>query len=883
MWSFRLTPDAPRQPLLHPSTWEEVGLPKNFCGPVWFHANFSLPQLAPNQRVWLHFHGVSYHCEIYVNEKWIGKHTGAWDSFTLEITPALNASAHLARFADILVQVTKPSSLTAGPDSVPEPGPYPLRETLSGFLPYVWGHAFGGIWQPVELYTTGPIYFEDAFIQANAEGRLKLQATLSAPSPLHLQILDPSGQPCLTATLPPAKTHNATYTIPNIVPWSPTAPALYTAHLTLPDRDHKNFSFGFRTVSKDGSILLLNGFPIYPRFILSWGWFPPRMCPDPGADHIRMLFTQLKTMGYNGVKLCLWFPPRYVFDLADEMGLLLWLEFPLWLPQVTEFFRAQTPIELERLARLARQHPSVILYTLGCELGPEVDTVFLETLIAHIKPLLGDALLTGNSGSGEAYGGPLQETADFYDHHFYTNPPFLPSLLDAFAPHWRAAKPWLMGEFCDFDTLRNWLALLETPERLWWLTDTPQGARWAMEVYEQQARLKALGLWEQMDELHQLSLQKALLHRKRTIETIRARPALSGYVITGEVDTPISTAGMWDDLGLPKFKPEDFRSFNAETVLLLGFRRWRKWEAGGDRPAYSDRFCVFGGEEVNIALLVSYFGLKRERGIYTWEIGTENELPFAQGEGDSEQEFLPGSVQQVGSIRFQVPEVSIPIGVDLRVAIEFGGERVTPGASHKIANKWRFWLFPREVWAGVEPFALVDPSGRLADLAQVYPTMCRERKRRGRVAVITQWSAQVARWVKAGGRAVVLQGREPGPLPVVARPFWRECIQIGMAHPAWGRFPFSSGEPFEALGTDLALATAHGQGVPLLQRLDTRQTVLEDYAVELAIGQGRIILTTLRLDGGLGDQPTGSTRSPAGLFLLAEWLRYLQAFQDALI
>ncbi|HNB52847.1 MAG TPA: hypothetical protein PK530_12940, partial [Anaerolineales bacterium] len=121
---------------------------------------------------------------------------------------------------------------------------------------------------------------------------------------------------------------------------------------------------------------------------------------------------------------------------------------------------------------------------------------------------------------------------------------------------------------------------------------------------------------------------------------------------------------------------------------------------------------------------------------------------------------------------------------------------------------------------------------------------------------------------------------EPGPIPTMERPFWRECMQIEETHPAWGAFPAAFGIQYYALGTDRVLATTPGQGQPLLRRLDTRQMIVEDYAGVFSIGRGQIILTTLRLEGGLGDQPTGITRSPAGMFLLAEWVRYLQALAE---
>jgi hypothetical protein len=32
--------------------------------------------------------------------------------------------------------------------------------------------------------------------------------------------------------------------------------------------------FGFRSVAREGTTILLNGEPVYPRMILSWGWYP---------------------------------------------------------------------------------------------------------------------------------------------------------------------------------------------------------------------------------------------------------------------------------------------------------------------------------------------------------------------------------------------------------------------------------------------------------------------------------------------------------------------------------------------------------------------------------------------------------------------------------
>ncbi len=190
------------------------------------------------------------------------------------------------------------------------------------------------------------------------------------------------------------------------------------------------------------------------------------------------------------------------------------------------------------------------------------------------------------------------------------------------------------------------------------------------------------------------------------------------------------------------------------------------------------------------------------------------------------------------------------------------------------------------------PFLLIDPPGVLADLPSLAPNLCQvydsdhEIPLRDAVVVCTAWDAEVGALVAAGGQALLLQQRNgpPGPLPVVTCPYWREALKLAEPHPAWGDFPHNDpGLQFYALAADCALDTStlprsspHLGGVsPLLRRLDTRSLDLHEYAVVLEWGQGRLIATTLRLQGGLGDQPTGISRSPAAVHLLACWLRYL--------
>jgi hypothetical protein len=928
-WDFRLDHERDWRSIPVPGCWEALGVHKQYAGPAWYRTRLTIPADWGGRRIWLRFGGVSYHCEISINGHQVGEHTGLWDAFTVEITGAVVPGEPV----ELLVRVEKPAGMERGPSSASLPGRFPLRETLAGFLPYVWGHIFGGIWQDVALVATGHAVFEDVHVRGTPDGRVVVEAELSGPGTVTLEILDSDAQVVFegngsqtTDPRPPTAdnerssahrswfiVHRFEVTLPNPQPWSPDRPALYEARLRVADGDQRTIHFGLRALDVDGTTVRLNGRPIYPRLALSWGWYPDVLNSNPGPERVRADLERLRSLGYNGVKLCLWFPPQYYFDLADELGMLLWVELPMWLPNPTAFFRRQLPLEYERLVRQARNHPAVILYSLGCELNRAIGTDILGPLFELVKSLGGDALVRDNSGSGEAYGGLLNEHAEYYDYHFYCDLQFYRGLIDEFSPRWRPEQPWLFGEFCDADTFRDLRRLDDQPplrhgsgqattdhrpslfEAIrssvvgrrssvvsvpWWTlndSDTnPQGARWQYEIVHQQARLRANGLWDRGDELERISERQALIYRKYVLELMRTYREIGGYVITGERDSPISTPGMWDEQDRLKFDPAEFQAFNADLTLLVGWDRRRTW-IGGDRAARWDTFCYSAGAPVRPHLIASHYGAGTGHAYVEWLVAFDGEAPFAAGSAATNFSLQPGDLREVAIAEWIAPEVAAPRRATLRAKLKIGDDRAE--------NTWPLWFFPRDFWRGVDGVKLLDPTGRLRDLRQIAPQI-EPIDHKGRalssvVVIATAWTTEVAEFVEQGGAAILLQdGRgAPGPIPTIEIPFWREAVRIAEPHRAWGDFPYADvGMQFYGCATDYALDTAayRGDTQPILRRLDARSMRLADYAVEIAWGRGQAIVTTLRFEGGAGDQPLGISRSTAAAYLLQCWLRYLR-------
>ncbi len=860
-WEFRQEGGSAWQSLAVPGCWEQLGIPHDWEGVGIYRYCATLPtawQEIPNRRIWLRFGAVSYSCEVFVNGKCVGEHKGAWSAFTIEITEAVENAPQ----AEIVVRVLKPGGAT-----------YPTKQTTAGFLPYVWGYLFGGIWQEVTLEVTGA---------ERIPKNLRIQYTEAGSG---VRLLSDSGE-----VLPEGLSVRLTDSPSEIALWSPQSPRRYTAQIQLWEGDIQSdaveVTLGFRNVTVQGDTLCLNGSPIYPRMPLSWGWYPETLHANPDETTLRAELEKVLDLGYNGVKACLWVPPPRYLDLCDELGLYVWLELPLWLPEMDATQRENTLREYEEIVRQVRHHPSIILWTLGCELSHSCPDEFLSGMYTRVKELADTPLLRDNSGGGECYGGLLKEYADYYDYHFYCDLHLLRNTFDYFLPHWRPTQPWLFGEFCDADAFRDLVAIKEAHggELPWWAVEdtvrNPQGVRWDMHILGQWANMEKYSLFSRREELKEGQRRQTLLHRKHTVELVRSYRLMSGYVVTGLVDTPISIAGMFDDFGDIRYTPEEFSAFNADTVLFLGWHRRRNWVAGGDHPSYIDQHCHWAGDTVLPRLGISHYGAPARIASAHLTLGTPNS-PECYGTVPltiSPDILEAGAVQQVG-----IGEITLPL-VDKMTRLELRGTACLE-SGEEIQNAWSLWVIPRPQWSLLPPLYAYDPDGKLVGLERhnaewtslPTPNALTTSSHANRLLIATRWHEELTQLAQEGERILLFVERN-SELPTTECPFWREAMKLFEPHPLWDSFVHEgfTDLQFYGIATDAALLPEElAQKFPnaeirsVLKRVDARTFVATDYISEVRFPSGGcLLISTLRPHGGIGDQPDGLLRSIGGLQLL---------------
>jgi len=834
-----------------PSAWENQGISPYREGIGIYRRFFDIPEecysLLDNCRFYIRFNGVSAWAEVLINGIKLGCHEGIWSPFEFEITNLIKKEEN-----ELIVKVIKPGRLLS------------LRESLAGFLPDVC-MPFGGIWQPVELILKRDISIKDIDIKTDIHtGILILSMDLDPGDKKEDREIEVN---LYNREIPMPIAYKKSFITSNNIKvdlkidsphlWCIDDPYLYTLDIKVYSNselsDRLSRKIGWREIRAIGSKIYINGSPVYIRGILHWGWYPETVSPTPTREMIREEILKLKALGFNLIKHCLYVPPQEYFELTDEMGMLVWEELPLWIPEINEKVKEKIYIQYEEIIHSIRHYSSIILWTLGCELDKRADYQFLNILYTMVKSLVGDTLVRDNSGSGECYGGFLKENADFYDYHFYTDPHFYRDLLDNFAARWREEKPWFFGEFCDSDTIRDIQRLIRKYEGLpWWIIPKGFGIRWNISYHRQVEKMRTSGLLDRLPKLVKDSIDKSFIYRKLVLELVRKYENISGYVITGMRDTPIATSGVFDDLGRPKYS-DSFQCINSDTVITLDWDNKRSWVNGGDRLIKWDKFNYWSRSLIRPHIIISYYGkFPVEKIKLEWFLENEDREVVNQGEEYIKKVLIPGTVEEIYTVELVAPDVQEPTPFIFKVKIYNSDSKEIV-----VENFWYIWIYPRLL----------------------------EDKSKGLPIVTTTLTRELLECIKEGERALYLQPDE-GNLPVTKKPFWRESMHIMEKHPILrgfddGRFhlyqwySLATDTVFTSSGLEEFVMDNRGDWQPILRRLDARNFDVDEYLVEITLGRGIVIASTLRFHGGLGDEADGISLNPAAEYLFYKILEYL--------
>ena len=388
---------------------------KEFIPCIWYQREISIPAAWEGKDVLLNFGAVYYESEVYVDGKFVERHFGGSDSFSVDITKFVKAGS-----THSLVVVAS-SDLRSGLQSA---GKQSLRND-----PFECMYTrTTGIWQTVWMEAVAPTGIKRVKTTTDIDrSTVSMEFTMfrnATDNILTINVKD-GAKVVATDTAPIASGSVVTLPIKKAKLWSPESPFLYDVEYILKDAegnviDQVASYFGMRKIHTDGNKIYLNNQPYYQRLVLDQGFYPDGIWTAPSDEALKHDIELSMAAGFNGARL-----HQKVFEerfhyWADKLGYLTWGEAPSWGFDANNVVSARNFIaEWRNVVVRDMNHPSIVTWTPFNEQFWPDETEFprfqadIYTITKQLDP----------SRPINTVSGGVQTITDIWtEHHYEQNP-----------------------------------------------------------------------------------------------------------------------------------------------------------------------------------------------------------------------------------------------------------------------------------------------------------------------------------------------------------------------------------------------------------------------------------------------------------------------------
>ncbi len=404
-WRFTLNADTSNT-----ESWREISLPHDWSiegvfsadapatvgggalpgGIGWYKKTFRLDEIIGENKVFIDFDGIYWNSDVWINDVHLGHRPNGYISFRYDLTP------YLKQGVDNVIVVRADNSQQ------------PNSRWYSG----------SGIYRNVWLTTTNSVHVakDGTFITTPAiteqsatvdvETNILNESSSIKSLSLRTLIYDPKNhlvaeeESAVSIDGSGASTVNQQLKVSNPDLWSTESPAIYKAVSQIREAgkviDQYETAFGIRSFEFDP----YKGFSLNGKPMKILGVCNHHDLGSLGAAiNYRALERQLeilREMGVNGIRTAHNPPAPELLELCDKMGFLVMDEmFDMWKRQKSPFDYSHYWDEwhkkdLEDFIRRDRNHPSVIVWSIGNEIGEQWDstgTTIARELAGIVKEL----------------------------------------------------------------------------------------------------------------------------------------------------------------------------------------------------------------------------------------------------------------------------------------------------------------------------------------------------------------------------------------------------------------------------------------------------------------------------------------------------------------
>lgn len=584
--------------------------------------------------------------------------------------------------------------------------------------------------------------------------------------------------------------------------WDEFSPFLYeleAAVSTEGQEYEQSVVFGMRSVSRGEHHIRINGHDIHLRGTLECAVFPLTGYPSTKVDDWKRIFATIKNYGMNHVRFHSWCPPDAAFTAADELGLYIQAELPMWFKDVGQYPERRAFFEKEMFSVLDTygNHPSFILMCNGNELGGDFDV--LEDFVKR----------------AQAYDGRRLYSASTARKHVKSDQFYVSHVTEKGGITVYGGKPstdWDRSSASDIDVP---VIAHEAGQRCMYPNFAEIGkysgvleAR-NMEVFRE--RLTRNGMLKQAEDFFKATGAHTVLQYKEVIESLLRTDNSGGFQMLGLSDFPGQGSAFvgvldafWDDKGL--ITPEKFREFCAPTVLLARFPK-----------------RTYRPDEMFLAKMGIYnFSNEEYGGKMTWSLNTEDGKVLEHG-SMKVKNIGRYEVDSIGIISIKIPEVTGACRLTLKAGV---GD---------IRNEWNIWVYPETD---------ININGTS-------------------VAVLRKWDDTAKQYLREGRNVLLVPAKCPGRKAMFEGHFWNPIMfnwepmivgtLIDSDHPVFADFPthdFADWQWWDILNHSTAMEMDGIEGVtPIIQSIDSYETNHKlGIAFESKVEEGRLFVLAVDID-----------------------------------
>jgi len=349
-------------------------------GSMWFRKTFDYQPKLKNSRVFIYVGAANYKTQYSFNGKKLGEHEGGFTPFSFEVTDLIRE---------------KDNFVILGVNNRREP------DYIPGMVTDWYNH--GGITRDVKLIEVPQTFIDDFTVSLNKESLTAKEKAIDGNVVLNGKDFPADA----TVTIPELGISQTvkidaegkgTFSLKSkkLELWSPKNPKLYTINISAGE-DLLTDEVGFRTIETKGKQILLNGQPIFLRGISIHDENPIRRDRANSVDDAKLLLGWAKELGCNFARLAHYPHQENMVRQADQMGILLWEELPLYWgidwksDQVLENAKRQ----YAEIIRRDKNRAATIIWSIANETSPGTDrNRFLGAVADYVRELDSTRLLS---------------------------------------------------------------------------------------------------------------------------------------------------------------------------------------------------------------------------------------------------------------------------------------------------------------------------------------------------------------------------------------------------------------------------------------------------------------------------------------------------------